>query len=111
MKKITIFAVLLFLSGCVRLSERDDVRAGIESAGPVIVLTESYKSENGKYPTSIGDLALSESLVADLNRHDIQYKTYNENSEYSVAFGVSGFITTPWCGYGSFRNEWQCLQK
>lgn len=102
MKAIAIFTIILFLSGCVKLSERDDVRSGIKSADPVIVLIEQYKSEKEIYPSNIEELEAPESTIANLNRHGIQYKTYNENSDFGIAFGVSGLIITPWCGYGSF---------
>ncbi len=111
MKRVAIIALLLVLNGCVKLNERSDVKAGISSAEPVIDSIEKHYSENGVYPESIEELKLPKEIVSDLKVHGIRYNTWNKRSEFSIAFGVSGLITNPWCGYGSTTNEWQCLYK
>lgn len=111
MKRAYFLLVAVALFGCASLSQRDVVKEGIAIANPIIELIESYRNENDVYPASLNDLNISEELISLLKIHGVKYKPYNNQSDYSVSFNVSGILSNPWCAYGSSTDQWQCLHK
>lgn len=111
MKRILIAFTGLSLISCGSLSERQQAREGIKASEPLIAAIEKYKIDNGIYPATVQELALSDAVINEINEHKISYKNWNNQSEYGVGFRMWGPPLNPWCGYGSKTEKWQCLGK
>ena len=111
MKALTIFSIILVLSGCGPFSEWRQAKTGMQAADPLVPYIETYRSVSGKYPESLSDLSVPEPLLAEALKNEITYVTWNNRSEYGLVFRMNGILLNPHCSYGSNLEHWQCLGK
>lgn len=112
MKILSAAVLLLSLSACSsKFSEWPEAKAGMKASEPLIEAVKAYHAQAGKYPSSLDELKLSETVMAELDQHRIHYLTQKKQSQYGVVFRIEGILFKPHCSYGNHTEAWRCSGK